>query len=102
MHIGWNNIETTYKLASVDEILDQAEVDNECDLGANFQSNLQFDKRVANICAKANRIVGIITRTFSHINIDMFRIFLKSFARPIFVSCSSAWSPYAKVSARKI
>ena len=57
MHIGRKNIERTYKLASVEGILDLAEVDNECDLGVNFQSNLQFVQHVANICATANGIV---------------------------------------------
>ena len=65
MHIGWKNIEKTYKLASVEGILDLAAVNNKCDLGIKFQSNLQFDKHIANICAKANRIVGIIKHAFS-------------------------------------
>ena len=50
MHIGRMNIEKTYKLAYVEGILYLAEVDNECDLGVNFQSNLQFDKHVTNMC----------------------------------------------------
>ena len=77
MHIGRKNIERTYKLASVEGILDLAEVDNECDLGVNLQSKLQFDKHVPNIYAKANRIVGIIKHVFSRINIDMIRILSK-------------------------
>ena len=60
MHIGRKNIERTYKLASVEGILDLAEVDNECDLGVN----IQFDKHVTNICAKANKIVRIIKLDF--------------------------------------
>ena len=102
MHIGRKNIERTYKLASVEGILDLAEVSNECDLGVNFQSNLQFDKHVTNICAKANRISGITKHTFSRININMFQILLKSLVRPILEYCSSIWSPYTKASARKI
>ena len=39
MHIGRRNIERNYKLASVEGILDLAEVDNECDLRVNLQSN---------------------------------------------------------------
>ena len=101
-HIGRKNIERTYKLVSVEGILDLAEVDNKCDQGVNFQSNSQFDKHVANICAKANRIDEIIKHTFSCINIDMFRILSKSLVRPILEYCSSIWSPYTKVSARKI
>ena len=101
MHIGRKNIERTYKLASVEVILELAEVDNECDLGVNFHSNLQFDKHVTNICAKANRIVGITKHTFSRKNIYMFQILFKPLVRPILEYCSSIWSPYTKVSARK-
>ena len=79
MHIGWKNIERTYNLlTSVEGILDLAEVDNECGLGVNFQSNLQSDKHVATIYAKANRIVGITKHTFYHIIIDMFQMLSKS------------------------
>ena len=102
MHIGRKNIERTYKLVSVEGILDLAEVDNECDLGVNFQYNLQVDKHVANICAKANRTDRIIKHTFSCINIDMLQTLFKSLVRPILEHCSSVWSPYTKASARKI
>ena len=102
IHIGRKNNERTYKLASVEGILDLAEVHNECDLEVNHQSKLQHDKYVTNICANANRIVGIIKHTFSRINIDMFRILFKSLVRPILEYCSSAWSPHTTVSARKI
>ena len=64
MHIGRKNIEMTYKLAIAEGILDLAEVDNECDLGVNFQSNLQLNKYVTITCAKANRTVGINKLTF--------------------------------------
>ena len=89
-------------MASVEGILDMVEVDNACDLGVNFQSNLQFDKHITNICAKANRIVGITKHIFYRINIDMLQILSKPLVRPIFEYCSSVWSPYTKVSARKI
>ena len=89
-------------MASVEGIPDLAEVDNECDQGVYLKSNLQFDKHVANICAKANRTVGINKHTFYCINVDMFQIFLKSLLRPILKYLSSAWRPYTKDSARNI
>ena len=46
MHIGRDNIERIYKLASVNGIRDLAE----CDLGVSFQFNLQFDIHVAITC----------------------------------------------------
>ena len=88
-HIGRKNIERTYKLASVEGCLDLPEVDNTCNLGANFQSNLQFDKHITNICAKANGIVGIIRHAFSRIDIDIFRILFRSLVRPILEYFSS-------------
>ena len=93
MNIGKKNVERTYKLASVEGILDLAEVDNECDLGENFLSNLQLDKHVTNICAKANKIVGITKHTLSRINIYMLRILFKSLVRPILEYSSSVWNP---------
>ena len=102
MHNGRKNIERTYKLAYVEGILDLSEADNACYLGLNVQSNLQFDKHVANICAKANRTVGITKHTLYRINIDMFRLLFKSLVRPILEYCSNVWSSYTKVSARKI
>ena len=47
----------TYKLVFVEGICDLSEVDNACELGVIFQSYLQLDKHVTNICAKANRTV---------------------------------------------
>ena len=94
MHIGRKNIERIYKLDYGEGIPELAEVDNKSNLGVNFQSNLQFDKHVTNIYAKANRTVGITMHTFSRINIDMFRILFKSLVRPILEYCSSEWSPY--------
>ena len=105
MHIGRKNIERTYKLASVEGIIDLAVkkcVVNKCDTGVNIQPNLQNDKHITNICAKANGIVGINKHTFSHININMLRILYKSLVRPILQYCSSNMEPYTKVSARKI
>ena len=64
MHIDRKNIERTYKLPSVEGILDLAEFDNECDLGVIFMSNLEFYKHITNICAKANRTVEIIKQHF--------------------------------------
>ena len=77
MHIGRKNIERTYKLTSAEGIIDLAKVDNECDLGVNFQSNLQFDNYISIILSK-------------------------SLVRPILEYCSSVWSTYTYELAREI
>ena len=57
---------------------------------------------VIDICEKAIRIVGIIEHKFSRIDIDMYQILFKSLVRHILEYCSSVWSSYVNVSARKI
>ena len=74
MHIGWKNIERTYKLASVEGIIGLAEVDDEPDLGVNNQSNLQLDKHITTVCVATNRTVGITKHAFSRISVGMFSI----------------------------
>ena len=46
----------------------------------HFQSNLQLDKHIITICAKASRTVENIKQTFSLINVDMF-LFFSPFAQ---------------------
>ena len=77
-------------------------VDDESDLDAHFQSNLHIDRHITTICAKVNRIVGIIKHTFFPLNVEMFRIWLTSLMSLILQYCSHAWNLYTKVSARKL
>ena len=46
--------------------------DSECDLGVLFKSNLKFDEHIDNTINKANRIIGLIKRTFKFIDKDLF------------------------------
>ena len=55
-------------------------------LWVDFLSNLQFNKHIATISAKANRI---IKHTFSHIIIEIFRILSKLLVMSILEYCSS-------------
>ena len=40
------------------------QVDEEKDLGVTFQTDLKFNKHIVNCVNKANRMIGIIKRTF--------------------------------------
>ena len=44
----------------------------EKDLGVTFDPSLKFSKHVGKVANKANRIVGLIRRTFAHMDEDMF------------------------------
>ena len=48
------------------------EVRNECDLGITFDSKLSFNEHMANIANTANSVIGLIERSFQHMDEKMF------------------------------
>ena len=45
---------------------------DEKDLGVTFDDNLQFDAHVQRVIIKANSTIGIIRRTFTYLNKQMY------------------------------
>ena len=68
----------------------------EKDLGVLIDNKLGFSEHVAHITKKANRIVGIIRRTFDYLTEDLFVQLFKSLVRPILEYGHSAWQPGSK------
>ena len=57
-------------------------VDEEKDLGVTFDSTLNFKKHINIIVKKANSKLGIIYRTFKHLDAKSFLTLYKAFVRP--------------------
>jgi hypothetical protein len=55
--------------------------DEEKDLGVIFDKNLKFDKQVESSVQKANKMLGIIKRSFTYLDEDMFLRLYKSLIR---------------------
>ena len=55
-----------------------AELKEEKDLRVIFDPSMTFSKHVGMIANKANRILGVIKRTFSFMDIDTFTILYKT------------------------
>ena len=55
---------------------------------------LTWSEHIANSTKKANRMIGIIKRTFSHMNKDIFLSLYRTFIRPHLEYCPEVWSPY--------
>lgn len=72
------------------------DVDNEKDLGVTFESNLKFERHITNIVNKAQRILGLIFRSFETLDEEMFIILYKSLVRPCLEYGTCVWSPYLK------
>lgn len=98
MHIGHTNDKHQYIMLDISSgnrtIVQQ--VDEEKDLGVTFQSDLKFDKHIVQCVNKANKMIGIIKRTFTSIDKDMFLTLYKSLIRPYMEYATSVWSPHLK------
>ncbi len=44
---------------------------------------------------KANRVLGMLKRTFEHFDLDMVNILYTTFVRPHLKFAASVWNPYA-------
>ena len=73
-----------------------AEVDSEKDLGVIFDSNMKFGEHINSNVTKANQILGLIFRTFTYMDKEMFPNLFKSLIRPHLEYATVVWSPVYK------
>ena len=66
------------------------------DLGATFESTLRFDHRILNCVNKANRMLGLIKRTFAYMDKEMFLPLFKTLIRLHLEYATVVWSPFLK------
>ena len=64
----------------------------EKDLGIIIDNKLIFSDHIDSKVKKANQMLGIIKRTFSHMDKDMFTILYKSLIRPHLEYGNPIWS----------
>ena len=74
-----------------DERLQLAETEVERDLGVMVDNRLSFKSHIAT--AKANKVVGIIRRTFDHLTEQTFIELYKSLVRPLLEYGHCVWQP---------
>ena len=72
------------------------EVQNECDFGITFDSNRSFKEHVAQIVNNANYVIGMIRRTFQHMDEKMFLHLHRTLIRPIAENVKVIWCPHLK------
>jgi len=68
-------------------------VENEKDVGVTINSKLKFDEHIQNQVNKANKMMGLIRRSFKFLDFRSFRLLFKSIVRPHLEYASSVWSP---------
>ena len=93
MHYGNQEVIHTYTMQEDGVQRNVTETKEEKDLGVLFDLLLKFSKHVGLIASRANRILGVIKRSFDHIDHEMFCILYKTLIRPHLEYAKSIWSP---------
>ena len=77
--------------------LDQSELEHvfeEKDLGVTIDMELNFQEHISGKVRKANSIMGLIRRSFSYLDEDLFKKLYTTFVRPHIEYAQSVWSPH--------
>jgi ribonuclease P/MRP protein subunit RPP40 len=90
MHIGVGNGKAGYKMDGVQ----LQEVHEEMDLGVLVQDNLKCAQQCAKVVGKANRVLGMIKRTFKNFSSNVVMKLYKCLIRPRLEYAVQAWRPY--------
>lgn len=72
MHIGRNNPRVDYTMTKDGKTTKIETCEQETDLGVTFDDKLNFNKHMETAIGKANKMLGLIKRTFSYLNKDTF------------------------------
>ena len=77
---------------SEEDQLDGIEEDN--DLGVLFNASLKFGSHINKIVHKANRLLGLIKRTFCYLEPQMLRLLYITLIRQHLDYAWVVWNPY--------
>ena len=92
LRIGKNHPEYDYQLQ--DTTLDK--VEQEKDIGVIVDDQLRFHRHISEKVTKANNVIGIIRRSFTHLNEEIFLKLYKALVRPHLEYAAVVWSPSYK------
>ena len=90
LHFGNKNEEHPYTIGG--QSITPA--NNEKDLGITLSDTLGWSVHINNCAMKANRMVGIIKKTFSYMDKDMFLALYKALIRPRLEYSPEVWNPH--------
>ena len=96
LHIGTHDRGIKYTMSSNNREIELEKVDSEKDLGVIIDKNLTFRDHINSKVNIANRNLGIIFRTFTFIDEEIFLNLYKSIVRPHVEYATPIWSPLYK------
>ena len=92
LHFGYNNVNNEYMLGN--EIIKSC--DEERDLGVIISRTLKSSSQCVAAAKSANRILGMISRTFVNKDSKTMLKLYQSLVRPKLEYCVQAWRPYLR------
>ena len=96
LHVGNHDLNIEYTMQTETGEIKVKKVQSEKDLGVIFDQKLKFTEYINSKVNKANRNVGLIFRTFTFMDKDMFLNLYKSVVRPHLEYASTIWYPMYK------
>jgi hypothetical protein len=91
MHLGGNrNSHVKYYMKG--SVLQ--ETTEEKDLGVWFSNDLKFSTHVAKSVSKANQVLGLIRRSFTHIDCELMSLLFTALVRPHLEYGNVVWHPF--------
>ena len=96
LHVGNHDLDIEYTMQTETGEIKVEKVQSEKDLGVIFDQKLKFTEHIISKVNKANRNVGLIFRTFTFMDKDMFLNLYKSVVRPHLEYASTIWYPMYK------
>ena len=96
MHVGKNDANDYFMTVKDNNNIKITKTDLERDLGVLIDKNLNFSQHIISKVNIANRNLGMISRTFTYMNKNMFLTLYKSLVRPHLEYASVIRSPRYK------
>ena len=96
LHVGSRYQPTTYTMKSEQEQIEIEKVSSEKVLGVIMDKALKFSEHISTKINKANRNLGIVFRTFTHMDKEMFLNLYKSTVRPHLEYAATVCTPLFK------
>lgn len=98
LHMGHGNTQHQYRI--LDSPLCQVSVEK--DLGIFIDDKLKFRKQAAAASNKGNQVLGVIRKSFEHLDKKTVPLLFKTLVRPILEFGNVAWGPFYKQDQRLI
>lgn len=96
LHVGNHDLNQEYTMETGQESTTIKKVDSEKDLGVIMDKSLKFTEHIDNKVKLANRNLGLIFRTFTFLDKEIFLNLYKSLVRPHLEYAATVWSPIYK------